>query len=119
MQNANHKPQKHRYSRLSDRALRLAASFIKSVLVYVLSFVLATQPLLAQTAQIQADANAAAANRPTVGTAANGVPLVNITAPNAAGLSHNKYQQFNVGTPGAILNNSNTNVAQSQLGGLI
>ena len=54
-------------TRFSHRVLRLAGHFVKAVLVYVLSFVLVTQPLLAQAAEIQTDANASAANRPTVG----------------------------------------------------
>ncbi|MDP1685778.1 filamentous hemagglutinin N-terminal domain-containing protein [Hydrogenophaga sp.] len=69
-------------------------------------------------AQISADPSAAGHLRPTVLTAPNGVPLVNITTPSAAGVSRNVYRQFDVGTPGAILNNSRTNV-QTQLGGWV
>ena len=69
-------------------------------------------------AQISADPTAAGNLRATVLTAPNGVPLVNITTPSAAGVSRNVYQQFDVGTPGAILNNSRTDV-QTQLGGWV
>jgi filamentous hemagglutinin len=48
--------------------------------------------------------------------APNGVPLINVQTPSAAGVSRNVYNQFNVGPNGVILNNSRTN-AQTQLGG--
>jgi|GEM_PF-1044283 len=47
---------------------------------------------------------------------ANGVEVVQINAPNAQGLSHNKYNQFNVYEPGAVLNNA-TQSGQSVLAG--
>ena len=56
--------------------------------------------------------------RPTVLTAPNGVPLVNIQTPSAAGVSRNTYRQFDVQQQGAILNNSRTQV-QTQLGGWV
>ena len=53
-----------------------------------------------------------------VDKAINGVPLVNIEAPNNNGISHNVYKEYNVDGRGAILNNS-VDIVNSQLGGLI
>ncbi|WP_307753629.1 hemagglutinin repeat-containing protein [Xanthomonas albilineans] len=68
--------------------------------------------------RIVGDPNAPGAQRPTVLNAANGVPLVNITTPSAAGVSRNSYSQFDVGGQGAILNNSPVQ-SQTQLGGWV
>jgi|GEM_PF-4029493 len=69
-------------------------------------------------AQIVVDTNAPNSQQPTVLEASNGVPLVNIQTPSAAGVSRNTYQQFDVNANGAILNNANTNI-QTQLGGWV
>ena len=69
-------------------------------------------------AQIAADPGAPGNQRPTVLVAPNGVPLVNIQTPSAAGVSRNTYSQFDVNAPGAILNNARSN-AQTQLGGWV
>ncbi|MET3382414.1 beta strand repeat-containing protein [Variovorax paradoxus] len=69
-------------------------------------------------AQIVGAPNVPGNLRPTVLLAPNGVPLVNIQTPSAAGVSRNVYNQFNVGANGAILNNSRVNV-QTQLGGFV
>jgi len=69
-------------------------------------------------ADIIADKSAPKNQQATVLSAPNGVPLVNIQTPSAAGVSRNTYSQFNVNTNGAILNNSRTNV-QTQLGGWV
>ncbi len=77
-------------------------------------------PLLSQPgrAQVVADPGAPGNQQPIVTQAANGVPLVNIQTPSAAGVSRNLYSQFDVDRQGVILNNSVTNVS-TQLGGWI
>ena len=69
-------------------------------------------------AQIIADPAAPGNQQPMIVPAANGVPLVNIQTPSAAGVSRNVYSQFDVGSAGVILNNASTNTA-TQLGGWI
>jgi filamentous hemagglutinin len=69
-------------------------------------------------AQIAGAPNVPGNLRPTVLVAPNGTPLINIQTPSAAGVSRNVYSDFNVGTNGAILNNSRSNV-QTQLGGIV
>ncbi|UJB31141.1 filamentous hemagglutinin N-terminal domain-containing protein [Chromobacterium sp. Beijing] len=73
---------------------------------------------VALAADIAADPGAAAGKRPTVIQANNGLPVVQIAAPTAAGVSHNQYQQFNVGPKGAVLNNS-AQVVNTQLAGYV
>lgn len=67
---------------------------------------------------IVADGAAAPGQRPDVIATANGLPQVNITAPNQAGISHNQYQQFDVEQKGAILNNSAV-MTSTQMAGMI
>src|SRR5579875_752763 len=50
--------------------------------------------------------------------APNDVPVVNIAAPNGAGVSDNTYDQFNVASNGLIFNNS-VKVSNTQLAGYI
>ncbi|HWW07463.1 ESPR-type extended signal peptide-containing protein, partial [Collimonas sp.] len=56
--------------------------------------------------------------RPTIDQSANGRPLVQIVTPNAAGVSHNRYEQYNVDSNGVILNNART-ITATQLGGYV
>lgn len=72
----------------------------------------------AEAANIQADKNSPKNEQPIVLQTANGLPQVNIQTPTSAGVSVNQYQQFDVNSKGAILNNSRRNT-QTQLGGWI
>lgn len=49
---------------------------------------------------------------------AHGVPVIEIVPPNASGLSHNQFIDYNVGKPGLVLNNS-LQSGQSQLAGAL
>ncbi len=117
---------------LGQRALFSLQRGVHKGLSLVLSFCLAFQPLflqaqalgarspVAQESQgIKAADGVGSVFRPTVGKAGNDVPLIDIVRPNGQGLSHNKYDNFNVDTHGVILNNSTEEVSRSQLGGLV
>ncbi|QGU89257.1 hemagglutinin repeat-containing protein [Erwinia sorbitola] len=84
--------------------------------VWMLGLSLSAAPALA--AGIVADGKAGAGQRPQVITTQNGLPQVNITAPNKAGVSHNPYRQFDVDKRGAILNNS-ASMTSTKLAGMI
>ncbi|MEZ6625150.1 filamentous hemagglutinin N-terminal domain-containing protein [Klebsiella pneumoniae] len=50
---------------------------------------------------------------PTSYTHSSGATVIDIEKPNAAGVSHNLYRDFNVGANGTILNNSGDDVSHS------
>ncbi|GGY05850.1 hypothetical protein GCM10011289_05330 [Paludibacterium paludis] len=60
----------------------------------------------------------AAPGGPTVSAAPNGVTVVQIAAPSAGGVSHNRYERFDVPERGVILNNS-AGIAATGLAGFI
>nr|WP_246647196.1 hemagglutinin repeat-containing protein [Rhizobium laguerreae] len=97
---------------------RRLAHLARQSLALLLSSLLVLQPMLANAQSVSASTTAPAANQPGVGTAPNGVPLIDIVTPNSQGLSHNKYDNFNVGTPGLILNNYRGEIGNSNLGGV-
>lgn len=78
-----------------------------------------TACVLAVLIPLQSLAQIAPVNgRTTTGQSTAGTTVVNIAAPNAAGVSHNQYQQFNVGSAGLILNNAQRDSA-ARLGGTV
>ncbi len=74
----------------------------------VAALALLLQPTLASLAQAQqiVDPRAPIQFRPGVGVSANGTPVVAITTPSFGGVSHNKFQRYDIDTRGVILNNS-------------
>ncbi|MEL5296033.1 hemagglutinin repeat-containing protein [Serratia nevei] len=84
--------------------------------VWLLGLLMFAGPVMADG--IVADGGANPSQRPEVITTQNGLPQVNITAPNQAGVSHNQYQQFDVDAKGAILNNSAV-MTSTQMAGMI
>ncbi|GAB2948249.1 hemagglutinin repeat-containing protein [Hafnia psychrotolerans] len=84
--------------------------------VWLLGLALFAGPVMANS--IVADGSAAPGQRPEVIATQNGLPQVNITAPNPSGVSHNQYQQFDVEQKGAILNNSAV-MTSTQMAGMI
>lgn len=67
---------------------------------------------------ILVDTGSAASHRPMMESTPNGIPLINIVTPNATGLSHNKFTEFNIEQRGVIFNNA-TSAALTQLGGWV
>ncbi|WP_294390626.1 hemagglutinin repeat-containing protein [uncultured Sphingomonas sp.] len=84
----------------------------------ILALLSGSLPASAQTVAPSSVVPVAAPQGPAVGVAANGTPIVKIAAPNATGLSHNRYTDLNVDGRGLILNNSNK-IVQTQLGGYV
>ncbi|WP_460949857.1 filamentous hemagglutinin N-terminal domain-containing protein [Pseudomonas marginalis] len=104
-------------ARQPSAALKSRSNFLglpKRGLALILANAMFWQPLLAQ-----ADGIVVSAPGTTLGQAGNGVPIVNIAAPNGSGLSHNQFQDYNVGQQGVILNNATGRTQSTQLGGII
>ncbi|MDP9514904.1 two-partner secretion domain-containing protein [Pseudomonas protegens] len=86
----------------------------KRGLAFILANMMFWQPVVAM-----ADGIVVNGSGTTLGQAGNGVPIVNIAAPNGGGLSHNQFSDYNVGQQGVILNNAINRTQETQLGGII
>ena len=87
----------------------------------VCSIITSTILLFTQTvyaAGVKVDTTAPKSNQANLENSQNGVPIVNIVAPNGSGVSHNKFKDYNVEQKGLILNNSQM-VTKTQLAGYI
>ena len=89
---------------------KIAAALLAS-LFYTDTILLATSPILPDT-------KAPSDRQPLVQETASGIPLVNIAAPSAGGVSRNDYERFNVPEKGAVLNNSYT-LSKTELAGFV
>ena len=87
----------------------------KRGLAFLLANAMFWQPLWAQAAE----GVVVSGPGTSLGQAGNGVPIVNIAAPNGSGLSHNQFSDYNVGKQGLILNNATGRTQGTELGGII
>ena len=90
----------------------------KQLTVWLTMGFFAVQPLASIAAPIVADTRVGMKEQPLVEQTANGIPLVQITAPTAGGVSRNLYTDFSVPQSGAVLNNSQT-LAMTKLAGYV
>ena len=90
----------------------------RKILCVLLSGVFFGDTIAWAEAPILPDTTAPGNQCPLVQETANGIPLVNISAPTAGGVSRNDYERFNIPTKGAILNNSYT-LSKTELAGYV
>ncbi|EGO65284.1 hemagglutinin repeat-containing protein, partial [Acetonema longum] len=114
---------------------------LKKTIAWVLLFLYLGQPLAAQAAQAAKHSSQRPVSKltrppraprpetsqypitptgknPSIDYAANGVRVIYINKPTGSGISHNQYQDFNVGPTGLILDNA-YNITLTELGGYI
>lgn len=90
----------------------------RKILCVLLSGVFFGDTIAWAEAPILPDTTAPGNRYPLVQETANGIPLVNISAPTAGGVSRNDYERFNIPTKGVILNNSYT-LSKTELAGYV
>lgn len=90
----------------------------RKILCVLLSGVFFGDTIAWAEAPILPDTKAPGNRYPLVQETANGIPLVNISAPTAGGVSRNDYERFNIPTKGVILNNSYT-LSKTELAGYV
>ena len=96
--------------------MRLITNISKHALCWALSFTIALQPNLVRAQQ--AVITVAPGNGASMDATLNNTPLLQIVKPNASGISHNKFTDFNVGTKGLVINNAITDTT-TKIGGAI
>ena len=102
---------------MTNKRRPIKRSLFQKSVTWLIIVIFFFQPILA-SAETVADSNATGDNRPVIENTANGITMVQITAPSAAGVSRNQYSKFNVDASGLILNNS-TAITQTQLAGYV
>lgn len=82
---------------------------LKTTLKTLVCSLVSLSMVLPAHAQITTDKSAPKNQQAVILKTNTGAPLVNIQTPNARGLSHNRYTQFDVDNKGAVLNNDRNN----------
>ena len=93
-------------------------TLVKKIAAALLASLFYTDTILLAASPILPDTKAPSDRQPLVQETASGIPLVNIAAPSAGGVSRNDYERFNVPEKGAILNNSYT-LSKTELAGFV
>ena len=93
-------------------------TLVKKIAAALLASLFYTHTILLAASPILPDTKAPSDRQPLVQETASGIPLVNIAAPSAGGVSRNDYERFNVPEKGAVLNNSYT-LSKTELAGFV